>query len=422
MSLTKASFAMVQGAPVNVLDFGAVGDGVTDDAAKIQAAIDYADSIDGSVYFPSGTFVVQTGLIMKVGCTCAPGAILDALGAPTITVVTIPEGNYVNTFFRFPQIVGGEIGLLLKGASLANIFVSNIALSTNGLVLEINNTNKTCADNVISFNTINGNAEAAIKFSHLATTTSGTLFQGNQIKGNFITSSKYGVYFYDVNNGGLGSNLTWDDTEVNVYAIDPANLTGSIGFYANANFPAARCILSAKGFFDAMDDAYIKGSCLPGIIFEISNSGVWDYTKFKQAGPCRIINFSSSQGNIWGVNPIPAMTTTYNTLSSFNGGVPLTVNRNLLSFTLAAPLAAGGSAQFYFYHIACVNYSPKVTAEPLWTALMYVTSCNECSTAGAPVPGADHPYPLQGILTLRATGAVSAGTYYVAITVADVPQ
>jgi hypothetical protein len=116
------------------------------------------------------------------------------------------------------------------------------------------------------------------------------------------------------------------------------------------------------------------------------------------------------------------MTTTYNTLSSFNSGVPLSANRNLLSFTLATPLADGDKAVFYFYHMLISSYSPKVMAEPLWELPMYVNHCNECSTAGAPVPGAANPYPFQGIFAVRATGAVAAGTYYVAITVNDAPQ
>jgi hypothetical protein len=54
MSLTKASFSMVTGAPANVMDFGAVGDGVTNDRAAIQAAFDANDA----VYFPAGTYYV----------------------------------------------------------------------------------------------------------------------------------------------------------------------------------------------------------------------------------------------------------------------------------------------------------------------------------------------------------------------------
>lgn len=41
MSLTKATYSMIDGAPVNVKDFGAVCDGVADDTAEVQAAIDY---------------------------------------------------------------------------------------------------------------------------------------------------------------------------------------------------------------------------------------------------------------------------------------------------------------------------------------------------------------------------------------------
>lgn len=53
MALTKATYSMVDGAPANVLDFGAVGDGVTDDTAAIVAAF----ASGRPLYFPEGTYL-----------------------------------------------------------------------------------------------------------------------------------------------------------------------------------------------------------------------------------------------------------------------------------------------------------------------------------------------------------------------------
>jgi hypothetical protein len=55
MSLTKATYSMIEGAPANVLDFGAVGNGVADDTAAFNAAI----IASKAVYIPAGTYIVD---------------------------------------------------------------------------------------------------------------------------------------------------------------------------------------------------------------------------------------------------------------------------------------------------------------------------------------------------------------------------
>ena len=51
---------------VNVIDFGAFGDGINDDTNAIQNAVNYAKTIKGTVYFPKGTYLVD-GIGMKDG-------------------------------------------------------------------------------------------------------------------------------------------------------------------------------------------------------------------------------------------------------------------------------------------------------------------------------------------------------------------
>ena len=61
---------------VSVMDFGAVGDGVTDDTAAIQAAIDSGST----VYFPDGTYLVSTagsGSVDRKGTAISHCLLLD---------------------------------------------------------------------------------------------------------------------------------------------------------------------------------------------------------------------------------------------------------------------------------------------------------------------------------------------------------
>lgn len=73
MSLTKVSYSMINGASVNVRDFGAIGDGIADDTIAIQAAIDFviAQGYGGEIWFPQGQYRV-TDTIEMIGDYTAP--------------------------------------------------------------------------------------------------------------------------------------------------------------------------------------------------------------------------------------------------------------------------------------------------------------------------------------------------------------
>ncbi|MFH1614334.1 MAG: right-handed parallel beta-helix repeat-containing protein [Planctomycetota bacterium] len=53
----------------NVKDYGAIGDGTTDDTAEIQAAIDAVPRDGGTVYFPPGNYLISSGLTVPSNCT-----------------------------------------------------------------------------------------------------------------------------------------------------------------------------------------------------------------------------------------------------------------------------------------------------------------------------------------------------------------
>jgi hypothetical protein len=78
MSLTKVSYSMINGAQTNVLDYGAVGDGVTDDTDAIFAAINATAGLisagttisGGTVYFPTGQYLIRPDVLNLADMQC----------------------------------------------------------------------------------------------------------------------------------------------------------------------------------------------------------------------------------------------------------------------------------------------------------------------------------------------------------------
>lgn len=111
---------------VNVKDFGASGNGSTDDTAALQAAINSLPQAGGQVFAPAGTYVVSSPITLREGTSLVgvgAGSILRvASGALGIDVLQIGDGGTTVSF-----------------ASVRDIKISADGQKTGGAAIKLNN-------------------------------------------------------------------------------------------------------------------------------------------------------------------------------------------------------------------------------------------------------------------------------------------
>lgn len=124
---------------VSVKDFGAVGDGVTDDTAAIQAAVNTGKAI----LVPEGVYVVTDSIIMNVAGTGFYGQATPYFGAvseiklvsvtPKPVIITDGEGyTFRNLKITGPSTAAGNIGIQIgptSGAADRDVYITNCFIS-----------------------------------------------------------------------------------------------------------------------------------------------------------------------------------------------------------------------------------------------------------------------------------------------------
>jgi hypothetical protein len=133
---------------VSVKDFGAVGNGVVDDTAAIQAAIDYAYTqaipiaLTGqpAVYFPSGQYLISSSLVLR-DYTCLRGA-----GARS----SIIKGSLTNkSFLRGPYGENPTYGSRLVGWEISDLVINNSSRLTGSIGLNMRGVGYSNVRNVV---------------------------------------------------------------------------------------------------------------------------------------------------------------------------------------------------------------------------------------------------------------------------------
>lgn len=134
MSLTKVSYSMITGAPVNVLDFGAKGDGTTDDTTSIQAAITYAYSSAISVVIlpnKNSTYLISSSLSVPQGITLQ--------GEGTVFVTSAGTQGFQTRILKASTMTTAGVVLAGQSSAMVNIGVfANSGATGNGIEIQSN--------------------------------------------------------------------------------------------------------------------------------------------------------------------------------------------------------------------------------------------------------------------------------------------
>jgi len=145
MALTKVTFSMVDGAPLNALDYGVTGDGSTNDVTGFNAliaAINAAGSATRTafdmvhVYVPEGVYNLKAGslnpiLVSNVQIECAKSAVFKVLagdvwtlGSASVFIENIwINGGYVVTDLADTIVYGNA---WVNGLNCARVFIDDM--------------------------------------------------------------------------------------------------------------------------------------------------------------------------------------------------------------------------------------------------------------------------------------------------------
>lgn len=239
MSLTKVSYAMIQGAPVNVLDYGADPTGNDDSAAAIQAAIDAATAMT-----PPGYVVLSGNLKVadQVDVTCN----IDGSNA----LVNIYTGGSFVISTEYIYVKNLSIELQQKMAtSIIKVTVAHVTLDNPSIVSNIDDSPTHIAIDLQPPNT-NGLWDVTVQSPYIKecdvgiqikTTSGGAegwITDVNVFQATIISFYSFGIILNDLAQKGIGyatlDNLTFENIAVASLAKTAIYIEGACtGLYIN---------------------------------------------------------------------------------------------------------------------------------------------------------------------------------------------
>jgi hypothetical protein len=161
---------------VSVKDFGAVGDGVADDTAAIQAALNAGSSTGAPVYLPPGTYLISSTLTIQAGVRFfgANGRLTGSAKKTNIVtnsalnpMLDVSNGKYA--YVGGFNLTGNDVAVQgIQGKNVFNIEIENIrvdGVTVNGFELVNDGLGLGCYGNIFRNCAANNCVEAGFKIN-----------------------------------------------------------------------------------------------------------------------------------------------------------------------------------------------------------------------------------------------------------------
>ncbi len=221
--LDNPSHSMLHNSYYNVKAFGAVGNGVSDDTAELQGAVDAAVATAGQVVLPPGRYIVSspitiTGDIRISGTLVAGGGLGTSI-----------EGTVAGSLISKSSGVGNRV--IIDDLQLINYHATGTCVSLTGTQAPagvyrcgLSGHKGIVFDGDSHFNTVASNCRISRGGTTLAGSKGITLTNHQNVLSCDVTDFEYGVYWE-----GVGTNVFGGRYEVNVHGIYVTGIaTGTI--------------------------------------------------------------------------------------------------------------------------------------------------------------------------------------------------
>lgn len=222
MALTKTHNRMTEGSVLNVLDFGATGDGSTVDTTAIQTTITNASSGD-TIYFPSGNYVMGAVQVTKA---------LHFFGNATITLTGSAAGfelqaNMSNLSFKDLTFVGdADIANTHRAIwndstrTISNVLVQNLTVTSCVQSIDL----ATITDFVVDSCTISSAAGTAAGDGYGLVF--GTGIRARVTNNTFVDNGRHSIYTRSGKDVVISGNSFLDHANTSGGGLYPINIIG----------------------------------------------------------------------------------------------------------------------------------------------------------------------------------------------------